>query len=413
MEHMGETSQLQALERRVDELSVEVLTQVSLAVAGWREKEAELLRMLRSQQEELQQLRVQQDSLHARLSPQRCHGALGGDMAPVTSIENQWQESLTELSKLQQDHTQLLARESSVAADSDACGLPREAVTETRTLLKELKDERGLVADMLDNVKKEKCEVIAMMHTFATTKTEAMEELDGFRHAARDEISAFAVRALSSPSATVTVGHSRQSEVTSARGDGRDAADHELPTEPVRIATIHGPRAGSHTTLCPASLQAPAVSFPPGIHGFAWPPAGQQQPSGASGVTGAAPGAVSGAVSGAAPGAAGSHDQRRNSTGTAPVEPPVRSACSPVRQYSAGVSATRLLSINTAYSPPMLPRPVITTAETQKSPVRRFISGSLAPVGGQEAVGTGPGGAAWGNSISATWTTVSQSPLIR
>jgi len=410
MEHMGEISQLQALERRIDELSVELSTQVSLAMAGWREKEAELLRMLQSQQEELQQLRVQQVSLHGRLSPQRCQSALGGDRAPVTSIESQWQESITELRKLQQDHTQLLAGESQAAVDSDACSsLQQEVVTTTLTLLKELKDERGIVVDMLDNVKKEKCEVIAMMHTFATTKAEAMEELDGFRHAARDEISAFAVRALSSPSATVTVGHSRQSEVTSARGDGRDAADHELPTEPVRIAAIHGPRAGSHTTLCPASLQAPAVAFPTGIHGFTWPPVGQQQQSGASGVAGAAPGAVSGA----APCAAGSHDQRRNSTGTAPAEPPVRSACSPVRQYSAGVSATRLLSINTAYSPPMLPRPVIATAETQKSPVRRFISGSLAQVGGQETVGTGPGGAAWGNSISATWTTVSQSPLIR
>merc|ERR1740123_870248 len=169
------------------------------------------------------------------------------------------------------------------------------------------------------------------MHTFATTKAEAMEELDGFRHAARDEISAFTVRALSSPSAAVPVGHSRQSEVTSARGDGRDAADHELPAEPVRIATIHGPRAGSHTTLCPASLQAPAVPFATGIHGLTWPPVSQQQPSGASGVAGAVPGASSGA----APGTTGNHDQRRHSTGAAPAEPPVRNACSPVRQYSA------------------------------------------------------------------------------
>jgi hypothetical protein len=67
---------------------------------------------------------------------------------------------------------------------------------------------------------------------------------------------------------------------------------------------------------------------------------------------------------------------------------------------------TRVLSVNTACSPPMLPRPAIATAETLKSPVRRFFSGSPTHAGGQEMVGRGP-------SISASWTTMSQGPLIR
>jgi len=388
MADVSENSQLQALQRRVDELSVEVSEQVSLAVAGWREKEVELLRMLQSQQEELQQLRVQQYSLHCRLSQQGSSSALDVGKAPAASIECQWHEWLTELSKVQQDHKQLLAGESSpAAASSHACiSLRQEVVTDTLSLLKELKDERCIVADMLDTVKQEKCEVIAMMHMFATSKNEAMEELDGLRQTARDEISAFAVHARPLAAAAATVGRGRQCEVTSARSDGREVADHELHTEPVRIATIHGLRAGSHTTLCPALLQAPTVPIAAGIHGLARPP-----------------GAALGAASVAATGAASSRDQRRHSTGVAAAEPSVQSPCSPARQYSAGVSMTRVLSVNTACSPPMLPRPAVATAETQKSPVRRFFSGS--PVQ-PEKVGRGP-------SSSASWTTMSQGPLIR
>lgn len=336
-------------------------------------------------------------SLNCRISQHGSSNNSGAGKAPVTSIESQWHEWLTELRKEQQDHKQLLSR------DSPAASQQQEVVTETLTLLKELKDERCIVADMLDNVKKEKCEVIAMMHMFATTKNEAMEELDIHRHAARDEISAIAVHARSSATAAATVGHGRQSEATSARGEGREMADLELSMEPVRVASVSGIRAGSHTTLCPASLQAPTVPITVGIHGLTRSPMGQQQPSGANGVASAAPGAAS--VT--APGAAGSHDQRRHSTaGIAPAEPSVQSPCSPVRQYSAGVSVPRLLSVNTAYSPPMLPRPAIATSEAQKSPVRRFFSGSLAHIGGQEMVGRGP-------SISASWTTTSQGPLIR
>merc|ERR1719468_1480905 len=236
-----------------------------------------------------------------------------------------------------------------------------------------------------------------MMHIFATSKSAAIEELDGLRHAARDELSAFAVRVRSSASAA-TVGRGRQSEVASARG--HDDAAQEPTAEPVRIETMSsgGPRiGGSHTMLCPAagaSLQAPVVQLR-----LAQPAVGpQQQASGASGVVCAASGAASGA-------ATGSHDQRRHSTGTATAEPPIRNNCSPIRQQSAGVSAARLLAtaeppirnncspirqqsagvsamrllaMNATYSPSVVSRPTIATSETQKSPVRRFISGCSA-----------------------------------
>lgn len=369
MEDVGESIKLQSLERRVSEIAMEVSTQVSLALASWHEKEAQLLRMFQSQQEELHQLRV-----HCCLSQQRSSSALDVSKAPA-------------------------AGESPAAVGSHACSsLQQEVVAETSTLLKELKDERCIVSEMLDNVKQEKCEVIAMMHMFVTAKNEAMEELDGLRHAARDEISAFVVHARSSVSAATTVTRGRHSEVTSARSDGREAADHERPTEPVQIASVHGGRrAGSHSTLLPAASQAPAMQL------LTRPHVGQQQPSGTSGVAVA----TVGPASVTAPGVTASgRDQRRHSTGVVPAEPSVQSSCSPARQKSAGVSMTRVLSVNTACSPPMLPRPAVATAETLKSPVRRFYSGSPAQAGVQELLGRGP-------SISASWTTMSQGPLIR
>ncbi|CAK0798944.1 unnamed protein product, partial [Prorocentrum cordatum] len=40
-------------------------------------------------------------------------------------------------------------------------------------LLRELQEERSIVADTLEGVKQEKCEVIALMHTFAEGKDAA------------------------------------------------------------------------------------------------------------------------------------------------------------------------------------------------------------------------------------------------
>merc|ERR1719468_378318 len=332
------------------------------------------------QQEELQKLRLQQhclqDHLAARLRPQHvdsgdaASGAASSclDKGSTNSLELQLQDLVNELRKLQQEVPEA-SRSPSSSGRSRQPQAADASAGDVLSILKELRDERAIVADMLDNVKKEKCEVIAMMHIFATSKSAAIEELDGLRHAARDELSAFAVRVRSSASAA-TVGRGRQSEVASARG--HDDAAQEPTAEPVRIATMSsgGPRiGGSHAMLCPAagaSLQAPVVQLrlaPPAVR--------QQQACGASGVVCAASGAASGA-------ATGSHDQRRHSTGPATAEPPIRNNCSPIRQQSAGVSATRLLAMNATYSPSVVSRPTIATSETQKSPVHRLISGCSA-----------------------------------
>jgi len=54
-------------------------------------------------------------------------------------------------------------------------------------LLKDLQEERTLVKDMLDNVRQEKVEVIAAMHSFQMEKSNAMQEMEDFRQAAQDE----------------------------------------------------------------------------------------------------------------------------------------------------------------------------------------------------------------------------------
>mmetsp|Transcript_68350 Transcript_68350/g.135081 ORF Transcript_68350/g.135081 Transcript_68350/m.135081 type:complete len:392 (-) Transcript_68350:65-1240(-) len=386
MEDADKNCQLRALEQKIDELSVDVSTQVSSAMAVWRLKEAELFHLLHLQQEELQQLRVQQ--------------------ALVASIENQWRECLVGLHMLQQDHKQFPAGESIATPTFHASGsLCREAVTETLALLRELKDERSIVADMLDSVKKEKCEVIAMMHIFATSKAEAIEELDDLRHVARDEISALACRVWSS--APAFRGCDRHRNVSSACAGGHGVAAHDQP-EPVQTGIVHGLCAGSRAASCSASVLAPVVPSVTGIRRLTQPLVGQKRLSGGSGVPVSVPVPVPGAIFGAGPGAAGNHIQQRHSTCTASAEPSVQSRCSPVRQQTPGVSATRLLSANTACSPHIVPRPVIVTAEIQKSPIHSSLSRNQAQVGRQASRGQTPGGLALGHSISANWATVSQ-----
>jgi len=396
------TNTLRALQQRVDDLSQDLSAQVSSAVTSLQE---ELLRMMGDQQEELQKLRLQQhclqDHLAARLRPQHvdsgdaASGAASSclDKGSTNSLELQLQDLVNELRKLQQEVPEA-SRSPSSSGRSRQPQAADASAGDVLSILKELRDERGIVADMLDNVKKEKCEVIAMMHTFATSKSEAMEELEGLRQAACDEISAATAMVRK---AVGCRGHSISEVPPSVRVSREQMRDDREEVLLACSGALHG-RQGSRTSLCPAAMQgapaAPVASLP----GQPLPaPCGSTQQQGQAWVL-TASNVVQQADSCtiAAPHLGGGHDHRRHSTGTAAAETGMRRVCSPARQFSAGGTAG-LLPVSVACSPPMLPRPTIVAADPQKSPVRRFVSA----------------GSALGGSISTSWAAVSQGTLMR
>mmetsp|Transcript_34470 Transcript_34470/g.78655 ORF Transcript_34470/g.78655 Transcript_34470/m.78655 type:complete len:583 (-) Transcript_34470:97-1845(-) len=68
-------------------------------------------------------------------------------------------------------------------------GSPREdGISDLSHLLKELKDERGAVLDMMDGLRTHKLEVIAMLHTFQMDKQEALKDLEAIWHAVRTDL---------------------------------------------------------------------------------------------------------------------------------------------------------------------------------------------------------------------------------
>jgi len=412
---------LRALERRVDDMSQEVSAQVSSAVAALQE---ELLQLLHAQQEELRKLRVQQQHLQESMAVQVQRPVLEGDVQATGALESQLRDLVSELRGMRQDPNQKADFPAAAVAQA-AQQLQAEVVSaDAVVMLKELREERALVTEMLDNVKQEKCEVIAMMHTFAMSKGEAIDELEGIRRAACEEAMAAASlvrkvvgnggqQAQEAVSNGVCGRHSQ--EVISNEACGR--LSHEGPPtcrsavrdagreerEEERLA--HQPvllqgRQGSRTSLCPATLQQQA-SAPVTLAGTAAPP---QHPGVAMGHSVPMQGSVQHTVViSTAQGMMQNHDHRRHSTGTGPGEPPLRRVCSPTRQYSAG-GAAGLLPVSVACSPPMLPRPTTTLSQPgdqQKSPVRRFISAGLSPRV-QDTLGPSPG-----------WAAMSQAALIR
>lgn len=92
-------------------------------------------------------------------------------------------------------------------------------------VLKELHEERGRIADMLDGVKVEKLEVIAMMHSFHMDKSEALKELETIWQTARAEL-AESARKASIPQPTVA-----PSQVASS-----PAPQSVCPTSPVTMS---------------------------------------------------------------------------------------------------------------------------------------------------------------------------------
>eukprot|EP00928_Gymnodinium_smaydae_P032205 TRINITY_DN2338_c0_g1_i1.p1 TRINITY_DN2338_c0_g1~~TRINITY_DN2338_c0_g1_i1.p1 ORF type:complete len:493 (+),score=124.75 TRINITY_DN2338_c0_g1_i1:3-1481(+) len=106
-------------------------------------------------------------------------GAYELESAPA-SVEQQLRELVVELRTLQQEQQRCHDLERSTPEKQQVSG----DVVET---LKELNEERGIVAETLDAVRREKLEVIALMHSFAVGKDEVLQELEAVRRSVREE----------------------------------------------------------------------------------------------------------------------------------------------------------------------------------------------------------------------------------
>lgn len=191
---------LHALERRVDELANETANQasrleaLSMQAQGQHEglqaennKVVALMRTLREQQEQHRQLlqEQQQDLQCVRAQQQEVEPAAA--VAATRSLEMQLHELVLELRKLQREQ-QSLAQTGLRPSTGEESADGFDAL-DVNAMAKELREETGHVATMLDNVRQEKCEVIAMMHTFQIDKDEALREMDSLRRTAREELS--------------------------------------------------------------------------------------------------------------------------------------------------------------------------------------------------------------------------------
>jgi len=369
-----------ALQRRVHDMSLEMSAQVSSAVTALQD---ELMKLLQNQQEELHKLRLQQQCLQETLAVQFHRSRQDGDDQAVGQpFESKLRDLLGEL------HTTHKAE----ASSSDA-----------KSVLRDLREEKALVAEMLDNVKQEKCEVIAMMHAFAMSKGEAIDELEGLRRVACEEAQAAANlvrRVVSSSGCSSRQPQEVPSTCRSAVRDTVTDEDRMLSTQTVLLGGRQGSRSNLTGTLQPQA-SAPMTLTSTGGHP---PQAGgvtvmtmqhSQQPQQQSPQQQfSQPLTVIATTQSLMQ---GNPDHRRLSSGA--VEPSLRRVCSPTRQYSAG-GAGGLLPVSVACSPPLVPRPA-TAVETQKSPVRRFISAGLSPRV-QDTLASSQG-----------WGQISQATLIR
>lgn len=161
----GEPPSVSSLERRLETLSSEMTAQVSWAMSLLHQKGEELQKLVQTQREEMDDLRKQQAAMQDSIRAVARAAERG-------SVDN--------------SQTEPTSREAETDSHSGLSG---------ELLMKELREERFAVHTMLDNVRREKCEVIAVMHSFAMEKAEAMRELESARRTASDEISIMAQQA--------------------------------------------------------------------------------------------------------------------------------------------------------------------------------------------------------------------------
>lgn len=391
------------LERKVGELSVELATQATrvvklehgaevsdAAIASLQEKERELLQLLCEQQQEMEQMRLQQQRIKdcvSLLAMQHQGGsnAMLGNSQGVAGAEDP-AAAVAMLSSLD-----LQARRDNAKPFGDA-----------HTLLQELREERGFVAEMLSNVKKEKCEVIATMHTFVLDKGEAMEELEGFRRATREEFSA----ALRSNSSALSrrPAHAEPKVASPIRVAPNEASEEVvaqphhaqqpqiLHQHPQQSLTFTG-RQASRPSLCSGMTMAPMQSSQPSVQQNGGVPHLTLAGVMGQGVT------VHPTCSAPLP-FAQMHDGfvhgESACRGHSPAPPRVatsprtlaRGTQSPTRQFSSacGLLSQGVMPLSVACSPAVVTRPTVAdlranmgAADPKKSPVRRFVSSGLSP----------------------------------
>lgn len=178
---------LRQQQRRLDEVLaiVEVQQKNDMQAPSSAESE-DFLRVTKELQVEIEQLRTQQQQTREMMSKQTLESGQPTE-ATTRQLEGQLRELVLELRKLQQEQQ----RQQMQALEDKTRRLQEEA--EACKTLRDLKDERNQVSEMLDRVREEKLEVIKMMHTFHMEKDEAIQELEALRQAIMQEAMALGV----------------------------------------------------------------------------------------------------------------------------------------------------------------------------------------------------------------------------
>lgn len=186
--------------------------QIASAVSELQEKGAELAALFGQQRTDVEELRKLVEELQERVSSQLApdEEEATGAKATMQSVELQLRELVAELRKLQQEQKMQQSREKERSASVTQTAQLQAATAEgAAAMLGDLREEKGQVADMLEGVRKEKLEVIAMMHSFAMDKDSAFQELEDLRSTTRGELSA-AREIASGPAAVATTSGMQQ-----------------------------------------------------------------------------------------------------------------------------------------------------------------------------------------------------------
>jgi len=201
-ELLAHAARINRLERStLHSMQVQDRDRIATAVSDLQEKGAELTALFQQMRSDMEELRRNFDKLQEHLPSQvspKSDAESGGTKATMQSVEHQLRDLVSELQKLQQEQRLQECREMERSAK-----LQVATSDGTATMIEELREEKAQVADMLDGVKREKLEVIAMMHSFAMDKDSAFQELEELRSTARCELAP--IHETPSPAAVATV----------------------------------------------------------------------------------------------------------------------------------------------------------------------------------------------------------------
>lgn len=173
-------------------------------------------------------------------------------------LQAQLQDLAVELRKLQQEHVSRSDANNTSPSQSIAGELCAKlgAIEDVPAVLQELHSERGRVADMLEGVRQEKLEVIAMMHSFQMDKHEALKELEQIWQSARTELVNCAARSRKVSSSPTTAATSVQSPMAAAPRQG------DLQYSPAaRTASPFSHATGNRTGLQMDSAKQPVRRY--------------------------------------------------------------------------------------------------------------------------------------------------------